>query len=83
MVAAEYVRVRANVCNLEKLEKPGEGIASESTFHFDASTSEVDASHFRLDLCHCNSISQLQAIDANNEQFQMCQTTHQTTRQVH
>ena len=47
-----------------RLGKPGEGIESASTFHLNASTIEIDTSHFRLDLCHCNSIPQLWAIDA-------------------
>jgi hypothetical protein len=68
---------------MEKLGKPGEGIASRSTFNLDASTSEVDVSHFRLDLCHSNSIvSQLQAIDAKIEQLKMSKIMHQTMRRV-
>jgi hypothetical protein len=64
------------------LGKPSEGIESASNSHLKASTSEVDASHFRLDLCRRNSIPQLQAIDAKNEKFQMSQTTQQTMGQV-
>jgi hypothetical protein len=43
-----------------RLGKPGEGIESASTFHLNTSTSEVDASHFRLD---CVTVTQFHSFE--------------------